>query len=317
MAKRKNTEAVSPDGVPDMSAPQNEPANLENAKLETAKIEPDGDLPIVDSPSISPATPVTEPAAAIIPVTEPEALAEPAAAAEPVAAVPAATVAKLETRPELKTDTVVIAARSRFALRPRHKRYALLAASVAIAAVMGAVVGVATSDGLRAPPPRVDPAFAEERKAMQQSIGRLAKEVTALKTSLETANKTAHSQIAKITERFERAAADVTGSISAPQTVTPAATPTPVPLPPPRIAAVETKAPHVRPAVVQDWVIRDTRDGYVYVQGHGDIYQVVPGAPLPGLGAVESVKRTDGRWVVTTPKGIIVSMRDRRFFESF
>ena len=64
------------------------------------------------------------------------------------------------------------------------------------------------------------------------------------------------------------------------------------------------------------WTIRDTRDGYVYVQGHdGDIYQVVPGAPLPGLGPVASVKRQDGRWVVTTPKGIIVSMRDRRYFE--
>jgi hypothetical protein len=68
---------------------------------------------------------------------------------------------------------------------------------------------------------------------------------------------------------------------------------------------------------VQGWEIRDARDGYVYVQGHGDIYQVVPGAPLPGLGPVESVKRTDGRWVVTTRKGIIVSMRDRRYFESF
>jgi len=53
------------------------------------------------------------------------------------------------------------------------------------------------------------------------------------------------------------------------------------------------------------------------VQGHGDIYQVVPGAPLPGLGPVERVKRQDGRWVVVTPKGIIVSMRDRRYFEQF
>jgi hypothetical protein len=43
------------------------------------------------------------------------------------------------------------------------------------------------------------------------------------------------------------------------------------------------------------------------VQGHGDIYQVVPGAPLPGLGSVEQIKRQDGRWVVVTPKGIIVS----------
>ena len=150
---------------------------------------------------------------------------------------------------------------------------------------------------------------------MQQSIARLVTEVTALKSNVEAANKSAHAQIAKlndklndktatkISERFDRAAAaDITGSISPPQTVVPATRPAAIP-------------PSARPAVVQDWTIRDTRDGYVYVQGHGDIYQVVPGAPLPGLGPVESIKRHDGRWVVTTPKGIIVSMRDRRFFE--
>jgi hypothetical protein len=41
----------------------------------------------------------------------------------------------------------------------------------------------------------------------------------------------------------------------------------------------------------------------------------VPGAPLPGLGPVESIKLQDGRCVVKTPKGIIVSMRDRHYFE--
>ena len=66
-----------------------------------------------------------------------------------------------------------------------------------------------------------------------------------------------------------------------------------------------------------DWSIRDVRDGYVYVQGHGDIYEVVPGAPLPGLGPVEDIKRRDGRWVVVTPKGLIVSQRDRRYFEPY
>jgi hypothetical protein len=51
------------------------------------------------------------------------------------------------------------------------------------------------------------------------------------------------------------------------------------------------------------------------VQNRGDIYQVVPGAPLPGLGPVEQIKRQDGRWVVVTPKGLIVSARDRSYFE--
>jgi hypothetical protein len=38
---------------------------------------------------------------------------------------------------------------------------------------------------------------------------------------------------------------------------------------------------------------------------------------LPGLGRVEQVKRQDGRWMVLTPKGMIVSLRDRRYFEQF
>jgi hypothetical protein len=91
-----------------------------------------------------------------------------------------------------------------------------------------------------------------------------------------------------------------------------AQTPTPVPTPRPAIAAVE--AP-VRLAVVPDWNIRSARDGMAFVEGHGEIYQAVLGAPLPGLGPVQTIKREDGRWMVVTPRGIIVSMRDRRYFE--
>jgi hypothetical protein len=80
---------------------------------------------------------------------------------------------------------------------------------------------------------------------------------------------------------------------------------------------LETQSPLARPPVVRDWTIRGIRDGYVYVEGHGDIYRVAIGAPLPGLGPVERVKRQDGRWAVVTPKGIIVSAHDRRYFEQF
>lgn len=263
-------------------------AGGEPPKSELAKIE----LPVVESPSISPATPKAK----VEPIAEP--------IVEPVAEAAKPDIAATENAPT----------QPRFVIRPRHKRNALLAASVALAAALGAVVGAVASGGLGAPAPRVDVATLEENKSMQQSIARLGKEITTLKSNLEATNKSAHQQIAKITERFDRTASQelVTGSISTPQTVTPVPTPRPAP----RIAAVESQSP-ARPRVVQDWAIRDTRDGFVYVQGHGDIYQVVTGAPLPGLGPVESIKRQDGRWVVTTPKGIIVSMRDRRYFEAF
>jgi hypothetical protein len=282
MAKRKDIEITGGEAAASSSGAP-EPAQSKS------------ELPSVESPPISPAT-----------ETPAIATDTPAPAIEPIAAA-TPTVEPI-------TDAAPVA-KPRFVLRPRHKRYALLAASVTFAAALGAVVGALASGGFSAPA-RPDVAAIEENKAMQQSIARLGKEVTTLKASLEQANKSAHIQIAKISERLEHATAEVTGSISAPQTTAPVLTPLPSPRPTSRIAAVEPPPP-ARPSVVAGWTIRDTRNGYVYVENHGELYQVVLGAPLPGLGPVQSVKRQDGRWVVLTPKGIIVSMRDRRYFEEF
>jgi hypothetical protein len=195
---------------------------------------------------------------------------------------------------------------------------AALAASVVIAGAVGVMAGVVASGGFRATEaPKVDTAALEERKTTQQSIAQLNKEIGTLKASLQAANKAANTQIAKLTERLNREAAEITGSISAPQTTVPAAqanasapVATPLPIPrPTRMAMVE------RPSVVSDWTIRNTRNGYIYVQNRGEVYEVVPGAPLPGLGAVERIQRQDGRWVVVTPRGLIVSARDRAYFE--
>jgi len=285
MAKRKDTEITGSEAA---------------ATPEPVKNE----LPTVESPSISPATEIT-------PMPEPIAVEAPASEPKIESKIEAPVIEPVTTTAP-KTAQL-------FALRPRHKRYALLAASMTLAAALGAIVGALASGGFLAPAPvKPDVATIEEGKAMQQSIARLGKEVTTLKASLEAANKSAHTQIAKITDRLEHAQADITGSISAQQTVAPALEPPPLPTPrpAPRITAAEA-VPSGRTAIVPGWAIHDTRGGYVYVENHGEIYQVLLGAPLPGLGPVESVKRQDGRWVVTTPKGIIVSMRDRRYFEEF
>jgi hypothetical protein len=282
MAKRKDIEITGGEAAA-------------NPEITPAAASIKSELPEVDSPSISPAT-ETPAIATDAPATAIEAIKAETPVVEPIA------------------DAIPVA-KSRFVLRPRHKRYALLAASVTFAAALGAVVGALASGGYSTPA-RPDVAAVEENKAMQQSIARLGKEITTLKTSLDQANKTAHTQIAKISERLEHATAEVTGSISAPQTTAPVLAPLPSPRPAQRFAAVEPPPP-ARPSVVAGWTIRDIRNGYVYVENHGELYQVVLGAPLPGLGPVQSVKRQDGRWVVLTPKGIIVSMRDRRYFDDF
>jgi hypothetical protein len=207
----------------------------------------------------------------------------------------------------------IVESRLRLALRPRHRRYGLLAASVAIAATFGALVGSAAT-GAFSRPAALNVANVEEDTSIQQSVARLSKEMTSLKASLETANKSAQSQIAKISERLNRERPEITGSITPPPTMPASAAP--LPMPRPTSADADTQPP-AKVSIVTNWSIRGVRDGYVYVQGHGNIYEVVPGAPLPGLGPVEQIKRQDGRWVVVTPKGLIVSMRDRRYFEQF
>jgi len=291
MAKRKATENTSSDAIanPDGAPEQAQTSN---------------DLPVVESPSLSPATP--EIAAVPVAIETP---VEPVAAREDGSSGTA--VRDEQTAPAATPEIVAAVERRRFIVRPRHKRHALLAASVAIAAVFGGMIGAVTTGGFSRPV-AVDVASVEENKATQQSVARLTEEIASLKTSLEAANKSVRSQFAKLGERLNRESAEITGSIKPPQTVPPSLTP----LPTPRPAASEIQRP-TRASILADWSIRDTRDGYVYVQGHGDVYQVVPGAPLPGVGPVEQIKRQDGRWVVVTPKGIIVSMRDRRYFEQF
>jgi hypothetical protein len=263
------------------------------------KSQPGTELPAVDSPSISPATA--------------ESAADPAAAEEPAVLNTLAETASAPTDERSAVSAVLIHF-PRFHLRPRHKRYALLAASVAIAAAFGAVVG-AVATGAISKPPAVEIAAMEESKATQQSVAHLTREITNLKANLDAANKAAHTQIAKLSDRLSRETTAITGSITPPQTMS-SAQQASAPLPAPRPPQAAVSSPP-RLSIVPDWSIRETRDGYVYVQGHGDIYQVVPGAPLPGLGPVEQIKRQDGRWLVVTPKGIITSMRDRRYFEQF
>ena len=288
MAKRKQIEHVGDDHVanPDSAPPQGQT-----------------ELPLVDSPSLSPTS--SDVAS--------ESVTEVPAALEAAAAVSKPDIDNKEEPTHIAQAALARTRWPQLRLRPRHRRYAMLAASVAIAAAVGVLAGAAMTGGFSKPAP-VDVAGLEEGKAIQQSIARLSKDVASLKASVEAANKSAHSQFAKASERLARDSAEITGAITPPQTVPPTSSAA-APLPPARPAAAAEALR--RPSVINDWTIRETRDGFVYVQGHGDVYQVVPGAPLPGIGPVEQIKRQDGRWVVVTPKGIIVSMRDRRYFEQF
>ncbi|MBV9558630.1 MAG: hypothetical protein JO254_16305 [Pseudolabrys sp.] len=260
--------------------------NIDNPNAASAN----GNLPHVPSPSISPA----------------EDAHQDSAAEEPVPAANALTlfIEKSKEQPKPKSDfrwpnyTITL---PEIKISRRTKRRALMAATIMLAAGFGAVVGALAMQGFT-PEPKIDTAQVEETQAMRKSIAHLTKELSTLKSGIETSAKTASTQISRVNDRIAKIEqADVTASISKPVTV--AAVPAPAETPPPLPIA----RPQVTPSVVQGWTARMARNGAVLVENRGDIYEVSPGAPLPGLGTVESIKRDGDKLVVATPKGIIVS----------
>jgi hypothetical protein len=268
--------APKPDSAPEATA-----AKTELLAAESPPLLPAGESPVT-SPSEESLAPAETPAveSTVAPTIEPASKTDSA------------------TAPRIPTQWPCIR------LRPRHKRYAILATSLTLVAAIGATFGALASVGFSRQP--TDSALIEENKAMQQSIARLGQEITTLKANLEQANRSAHSEFAKISERLSRATAEITNSISAPQTAAPqAATRTPLPRQAPeRVAAAEL------PPIVPGWTIWRIRNGYVYVAGRGEVFEASIGAVLPGLGPVQSVRRQEGHWMVQTSKGIIVSTRD-------
>lgn len=76
--------------------------------------------------------------------------------------------------------------------------------------------------------------------------------------------------------------------------------------PMPDAAPISTASPATG-SVVNGWVLRNVSGGSALVEGRPGLIQVMPGDSLPGVGRVETIKREDGRWVVVTAGGLIVS----------
>jgi len=203
----------------------------------------------------------------------------------------------------------------------RVSRFALLAASLALAAGLGAVVGSLSASGLAhlslvaAAAPKSDMAEANALQAVKAELA----ELSALKASFDGAARNANSQFAKIVDRLDRveraqiepaakiahmaeaidrlekknvmaaasAAPETTGAIPNKQPAAPA----------------ETKLPD---KILQNWVVQDVQRGRALVENsYGGVFAVAAGSVLPGLGVVESIKRQDGQWMVVTARGII------------
>jgi hypothetical protein len=70
-----------------------------------------------------------------------------------------------------------------------------------------------------------------------------------------------------------------------------------VPLPKPDVARLPN---------VTNWSLRDVANGGAVIEGRQGLLEVFAGDTVPGVGRVEAIKRQGNRWVIVTPKGLIV-----------
>lgn len=217
-------------------------------------------------------------------------------------------------------------------VRARMSRVVVLAVAMALAAAAGSTVGAMAASMLTKPQPLTfDDAKSIEVNNLRGVITQLSAEMASLKAAIENNAKSSNAQFVKLGERVERAQAEPAQRVQKLSElldkIERRAAAAPAPAPVPALAAAQAPtlaaAPEVtgsvapkqqdRPQVVAGWIIREVFDGRAVIEHERlGFYEVVPGANLPGIGRVETIKRQDGRWVVVTPKGLILSQRIER-----
>ena len=225
----------------------------------------------------------------------------------------------------------------------RGRRFAAMAAMLLLAVIAGAAGGAFATLRL-SPLTETTAVVAPNIAALEASVGRIDSDIVALKARLERTTSEGFTQFNKTSERLERiekaqaepaaklaklsdavdklratasvattpvatvAPKDITGTVTTP--VGAQALPTSQPHAPPAVAAA-VSAPTTevgRLPTIEGWVLRDVSHGLALIEGRIGLYEVAAGDSVPGLGLVEVIRKQDGRWVVVTPKGLIVAL---------
>jgi hypothetical protein len=311
-----------------------EPETLAPASVEAAPPEP-----ATSEVATVAALPQPEPDAALVPATTPE--TAPIAATLESPRLDSAIAEPVMPRPDeirladVRADETIAPAAAPSLLSgwttslslARARRLAPLAATIAVAAALGAMAGSFATGGVGVPAAREPAAQSADARALKDQIARLHAEIAALKTSIDGSARTASAQFIKLGDRLDRfekvqaepaaklaklaeavdrierrapamsvaaAAHDITGSVAA---LAPA----------PQLGA----APEARPAnppVLEGWRVRSVYNGAALIQARaGGVMEVEPGDNLPGIGRIEAIRRQEGRWVVVTSKGLILT----------
>jgi hypothetical protein len=167
------------------------------------------------------------------------------------------------------------------------------AAKIAIVACCGGIVGsLATIGAAKYWPVAFVPSVIANGD-LAHRLAHIDSELAALKASIATSapkdGARGEEPAASLPEQGAKGANDTTG---------------PIPDAPSALALTASPATD---SVVDGWVLRNVSGGSALVEGRPGLIQVMPGDSLPGVGRVETIKREDGRWVVVTAGGLIVS----------
>jgi hypothetical protein len=244
-------------------------------------------------------TPSSEPAQA---PSEPAAAASAAAKVEPASAETSRS-AQVNASSDLTSaptaDGVASDTTPWSGMSPGN-RITLLAASLVLAAVLGAAAGAFAgyryAPSAPAPAPAPGTSNLAEIQALKENVVQARVELAALKVSVDVGNRNASTGFTRTGERIERlerlvrdagTQTEVTGSANTPNGP----------------GAAD------RPGGPDRWVVRDVRRGAALIEGRMGLIEVVRGDVIPGLGRVAAIGKQDGRWVVVTSRGLITSTR--------
>jgi hypothetical protein len=308
-----------------------------------------GEAPSLAAETPAPAEPVILPeadpasalAAAVQPIDAPVAamdaqtvVAEPAPAIDgPTATEPAGEGVQPRANAAAEATAPVAAAMVPIG---RNRPYFARAASIAVAAAVGAVIGslvpmvlvpaaepvkaeAVEPDGLRATNASVERLVAEVATlkatvaaravaappvaagATAANVDALARDVALLKASFGTSQTSADTHLTELVAQVNRAEKGESELAT-------------------RLARIEkpevTRADvsteitgSVQPAtppIAEGWVLWRVYNGRAVVQSRRGYFDVVPGVDLPDLGLVREITQRDGGWVVITQNGTIV-----------
>jgi hypothetical protein len=310
------------DNKPQGSEPNAQPGD--KAPAANAASSAEASAPEIESPPLTPDA--VEPPPVVHDAIEAEARRQtdpaPDAAAGPrrFASRHNLVPAVLHVPPQIAAEAQPAASSSRFAWP--------LVATIALAAAVGAIAGSVSTIGverlLAAP---VDQR-ASDTRALKDQVARLNAELTGMKSGLDFSAKSVNNQLVRLGERVERAErvqaepaarlARINESLEKIErriAATPASAPAPVaqPQPAPQIETTGSVGQRLAPPrdemrpLIQGMFVRNVTAGVASIQSHAGVIEVGIGDPMPGGGRVEAIRRQEGRWVVVTSRGLILS----------